>query len=114
VSFLIKQNDRYPSLQAVIADDQGNPVDLSGASLMFAFAKMPACDAPDGTLPTLMFKNAAVIVTPAAGLVRYDWADGDTASAGNFVGEFEVDIAGKKWSAPTTGYIPVTINPELG
>lgn len=112
--FLIKQNDRYPSLQATIADDSGNPLDLSGATVSFVFAKAPACDAPDGTSPTLKFKKPAVVVTPASGVVRYDWADGDLSESGIFWGEFEVSVAGKTWSAPTTGYIPITVNPDLG
>lgn len=111
-TFVIKRNDTRPSLEATLSDDNG-PVDLTGASVKLAVKRVPSCR--DDTAPNVAFKKEGVIVTPAAGVVRYDWAVGDTAVVGNYRAEFEVTFAdGGVWSFPSSGFIPVTIVEDLG
>jgi hypothetical protein len=108
--FVIKQNDTMPYLEATLSDDNG-PVDLTGASVKLAMKPLARC----GQTSALKFKKAGVVVTPASGVVRYQWGAGDTDTAGNFQAEFEVTFAdGGVRTFPSTGYIPVTVTPELG
>ena len=80
-SFHIKQGDTSPSLVYALSPTS---VVLSGATVVFNMRNR-------STGVVAVSRAAAVIVT-ATGTptVRYDWAAGDTATAGTYDGEFEV------------------------
>jgi len=121
-AFLIKRNDTLPAIEAVLSDDSG-PISLAGATVYFTMRReddMIDC----GTMPSVgaaLFKNVAVVVgdqsvgAATRGKVRYEWAVGDTATAGSYGGEFEVRFGGGGvWSFPSAGTIPVIINGDVG
>ena len=66
--------NRNPSIEENIVDDSGDPVDLTGATVKFK--------ARQANSSTLLVDSAAVVVTAAAGLVRYDWSAADIGSTG--------------------------------
>ncbi|AVO37398.1 BppU family phage baseplate upper protein [Pukyongiella litopenaei] len=82
--FYIKQGDTRPALEAVLMDAKGNPVDLTGATARLHLARngKVVVDAP------------CIIVDAPAGLVRYQWAVGDTDQPGAYAAEIEVTDAG--------------------
>jgi hypothetical protein len=81
------KDNRSPSLSDTIRIND-LPFDLSASQVRF---KMRLEDSS-----TLKVDSAAAIVTPSAGLVRYDWAAADVDTAGNYVGWWEVTTGGKK------------------
>lgn len=111
--FTLKANDLLPSLQGVTAS-KGAPVDLSGAtSVRFIMRAADSAFAPVAGAPKV--NATAVAVAPAtSGVLRYDWAVGDTATPGNYVGEFQVTFPGTKpQTFPTTSYITIQILADL-
>lgn len=73
---------------------------------------------PGTTDPPLIDRVAAsvVAVDTAAQTITasYTWQDGDTDTPGVYYGEFEFDLSGGPATAPTSGYITVIIQDDLG
>lgn len=98
--FQLKAHDLLPSIQATLSADLTTATSVS-------FILKPVA----GTTAT---KTPAVIVTPAAGVVRYDWVAGDTATPGDYLAEWEVLWpGGKKQTFPTLTYHSITILADL-
>lgn len=74
-----------PSLTDTIRSG-GSAVDLTGATVEFQMRPVGAA--------TLTVDAAAVVVTPAAGAVRYDWAGGDLGAPGDYLAWWVVTLAG--------------------
>jgi len=113
-TFTLKRNDTAPSLEATLSDDNG-AIDLTGASVMFVMKTAPtrACNTP--SVSAFSLKKAGVVADDAGGVVRYDWEAVDTLTEGNYRGEFEVTfVDGKVWTFPSSGYIPISIQEDLG
>jgi hypothetical protein len=111
-TFYMKQHDTAPSIQAVLRQPPVAPatigpfVDVTGATVTFILK------AVGGTTPAV--NSAAVVVTPTAGLVQYNWAVGDTAAIGDYNAEWQVIYpSGKKQTFPGFGYSPVHIDADL-
>lgn len=105
--FKIKQNDLLPPLRATLLGADGLPRDLTTATGVEIHVKQP-----DGTL--LFDRPVTVIEDAVAGLVRYDWQTGDTATPGLHTAEFEATFPGAKPETyPNDRHILVLITPEL-
>lgn len=103
--FYIKMNDTASSFEAILQDSAGDAVDLTGASVKFIMAK--------GS--TVKVNAAAAVVTPASGIVRYDWIVGDTDESGFFRAEWQVtDSTSHIQTFPNPGYDEVIITRDLG
>jgi hypothetical protein len=111
MSFQIKRGDTLPSVEATLSDQDG-AVSLTGATVEMSLYRRPTD--PKGT-GVLVFTKAAVVVNASTGAVRYDWSAGDTDIAGNYYVEFIMTVVatGKKMTFPSSGFVPVTINPDL-
>lgn len=105
----IKRNDREPSVNAVLwcgTDTASVTSALTGATLKFIMR-------PRGSV-TPKVNAVASIISPANRTVRYDWAAGDTDTAGTFDAEFEVTTAaGKKYTFPNGKHLEVQIAEDL-
>jgi hypothetical protein len=100
-----KRNDLLPSITDTLTDVAGAPVNLTGATVRFLMRDM---------YRLLKVNSPAVIVTPAAGTVRYDWQPGDTNTAGAFQAEWEVTFgSGKPETFPPHGFITVAIDEDV-
>lgn len=101
----IKRNDTRPFPAVNLTYDDGSPVVLSGASVVF---KMHASD---GSLKV----NAAAVVTDAAnGGVEYQPVTGDFDEAGRFPAEWEVTFGdGTVQTFPTLAWDYVIVRSDL-
>ena len=105
--YWIKANDRAPSIQATLSVG-GTPVDLSASGTAVKFIMAPS---PGGT-PTV--NATAVIVDATHGIVRYDWAAGDTVKPGNYEAEWQITWSdGREQTFPTLGYHAIDIVADL-
>lgn len=103
--FTIKQGDTSPSLVANLVTPSRQPVFLEGATVLFHMR---------GQRSSGVLTAPAVVVDEDGGQVRYDWAEGDTAAAGDFEAEFEVTYGdGTVETFPNEGYIIVTIPEQI-
>lgn len=103
--FRIKRNDTSPSLTYHL---RPSSVDISGATVVFNMSNKA------GNVAVL---RAPVAIVKASGgaVVRYDWQAGDTATAGEYLAEFEVTYAdGAVETFPNDDYLIVPIKKDLG
>lgn len=87
--FEIAQGDTGPPLIVQLTDWTGVAANLTGATIAFHMA-----DKPDGTGNTLVTAAATVFGTPTNGQAQYSWIAADTATPGDYFGEFQVTYAG--------------------
>ncbi len=86
------------------SDDQ--PIDLTGASVKFKMVEVN----DDDTITTLVDASADIETPETAGLVTYNWATGNTDTAGNHKATFVVTFAsGKIETFPPDDYIEINI-----
>lgn len=109
--FAIGQNDTLPSIQATLYIG-GLAVDLTQA-LGVEFVMAPAVNGVPSGAPKV--DTDAAVASAASGVVRYDWAVGDTDTAGDYVAKWRVTwiAGGKTQSFPTVGYHTITVEPDL-
>jgi hypothetical protein len=99
--FTIKANDRLPSIQATLS------ADLTTATGVNFIMKSVQGN-------TIKVNAAATIVTPASGVVRYDWIAVDTATPGSYQAEWQVTwTGGKKQTFPTLTYHSIDVLADL-
>lgn len=102
----MKQNDRLPVLEITIKKTDGAPLDLTGATAKFIMV--------DSKTRTMKVAASVTIKDAANGVIEYAWAEGDTDTPGDYLGEVEITYAdGKMITAPSSGHIPVKIHAEL-
>ena len=99
------QNDTYPPISGVLADENHVPVDLTGCSVQFHMRNKESDE--------LVVDSAALIDVPTVGEVVYAWKDGDMSVPGLFRAEFEVTYAdGGVETFPSTA-LEVYVRPEV-
>lgn len=105
-AFSIKQRDTSPSL---LADLTPSDVDITGATGVVFNMR------PRGSMTPTISRATAVIVTPTGpARLRYNWQAGDTATAGQYLGEFEVTRAdGSVETFPNKSYIEIIIEDDI-
>lgn len=121
--FEMQRHDRLPSIQATLN------ADLTGASSVnFILRKASSDYVPDFTAGTKVNAAAEIVSSapwvpdpsnPAGGTggsqVRYDWAVGDSDTAGYWVGQWQViwSAGSKPQSFPTKTYHTILIRADL-
>lgn len=111
----VKQGDTWPAVGEVdpIILKAGPPgsevaINLTGATIKFLARKV------DDPLTTIT-GNCTIVGTATLGQVKYQWAVGDTAVAGDYQFEFQITFGdGRKGTAPTQGYYTLTITDDIG
>lgn len=104
--FILTQNDTFPPIRGTCLDENGDPVNLTGASVRFI---MQPQDSETDTVDA-----AGVIADADAGIVYYDWQAADTAVAGSFFAEFEVTYStGKVETFPRAEPLVILIRADL-
>ncbi len=106
MTFYVKQNDTSPAMLATLQDADGNAVNLTGATVRFHMRAIGGAQA--------LVDEAATVVTPLSGIVRYDWSADDTNAIGSYQAEFEVTYADASVETfPNDGYIRVEIIDDI-
>ena len=106
MTFYIKQNDTVPSIRATLQNGNGDPVDLINANVRF---HMRAIGANNTKVDA-----AAVVITPAAGVVQYNWVAADTDTIGSYQAEFEVTYPDSTVETfPNDGYVRIEIIDDI-
>lgn len=104
--FYINQGDTTPEIQTTLTDPNGDPADVTGASIQFKMAEARGGDS--------VIDAAGTIVNGTQGEVRYDWSSGDTDSPGRYRAVFEVTYTtGEVETFPNTGYETVYITENV-
>lgn len=83
--FTIGEDDTGPSLEETLLGPDGNPIDLTGATVAFIM------QIRDRSVPAT--STAADIVDPIAALVSVDFTV-ETANAGNFTYQWRITLSG--------------------
>lgn len=104
--YSIKANDRLPSIRATLSTG-GTAIDLTTATGVSFIMRRDGDPAPKVNSP-------AVVVDAVSGIVRYDWAAGDTSDPGTYKAEWEIVWAdGKTQTAPTLTYHEIDVLADL-
>ena len=106
VIFKIRQDDELPILQAQIKDASGSAFDLTGATAVSLNYRL----ASGGSVTTV----SGTITDAVNGEVEYQWAIGDTASAGVYSATWTFTYsASRTLTAPTQGSFTFVITEPL-
>ena len=104
-TFYIKQNDTQPALRAQLKDGDDVPIVLTGSTVRFHMRTLTG---------TVVVDAAATIITPANGIVQYNWQAADTATVGSYQAEFEVTYQDTTIETfPNSGYIRIQITDDI-
>jgi hypothetical protein len=105
--FSLKAHDRLPPIKAVLSGGGADPLDLTDATTVTFIMRNKTGGAPKVNAP-------AVVEDALGGTVRYDWAAGDTDTAGSYQAEWQITWNdGKKQTAPTLSYHTVDVLADL-
>ena len=105
-TFYVKKGDRLPSLQATLVDGNGNPVVLTGATVVF--------NMNDAAGNVKIASGSVSVVSATGGTVAYAWGASDTNTVGTFYGEFAVTIGGLVERFPNDGNIVIVVTANIG
>ncbi len=84
----MKRNDRLPALAATLLDGNGAALNLTGTTVAFHMWR--------GGASTFKVNASCTVTSAAGGQVSYDWAAGDTDTAGEWQAEFEITYTGPR------------------
>lgn len=102
MTFSIKVGDRLPALRASLTDSSGHSIDLTGATVLFSMRK-------SGSSQPEVDEQPSSILDATGGMVEYQWAEGDTAVAGQYKAEFTVLLSGLRMSFPNDSFFSITV-----
>lgn len=83
-NLVVKANDTYPPITAVLSDANG-PINLTTATTVMFIMKSST---------GVMVSGTCTITSPTAGQVQYLWATSDLAVIGQYEVEFEIHWSG--------------------
>lgn len=109
--FLIKENDTRPRLPYYVQQGEAVPVPMTDASSVVFNMRM--ADSPN---TVIVDRETAEIVAPAAaGLLRYTFTAAETATPGDYIGEFEITFSdGGILTVPTGDkYIHIKVGDDI-
>lgn len=104
---VIKKGDRSPSIDATLRKG-GAVINLTGGTVNFV---MRAKNGAPGGSPKV--NAACTLVTPASGIVRYDWAAADVDTPGIYHAEFKVTLSGLITTCPNDKHLIVEVLGDL-
>lgn len=114
--FYIKKGDDEPALERVLEGVNGNPANLTGATVRFLMKRVGASTPKvDAECEIVEDPEADPPITPEDGTVSYAWTGTDTDTAGEYDAEFEVTYAGgEQETFPSDSYLRIRVTRDLG
>jgi hypothetical protein len=103
--FYIAQGDRRPILQATLEQPAGTAINLSGATVTLYARHV-------GGLASIV--GYPTVTNATAGTIQYFWGASDTAVAGRYMAEFDLDYLGYHQTVPNDTFVVILIREELG
>jgi hypothetical protein len=105
--WVLKQGDVAPILTDTLTYSNGQPVNLTGATLTFIMRALSSST-------PIALTGIAAITVPLTGKVSYTPTVGDTANAGMYMANWHVIFpSGESMTWPTEGYMSVLIEENL-
>jgi hypothetical protein len=102
--FVIKQGSTGPAILDQLLNEDGSPVDLTGATAKFLLSSEDS-----GRVG-----GEATVVDARQGKVAYNWATEDTRFAGNYMGEWRITFPdGRVETYPSDDYKRIRVKPAL-
>lgn len=96
--YSIARNDALVTMRATLTGDDGQPADLTGATVAFYL------ETADHSTLVIDGRTCTVLSPATAGRVEMTWQAADTATPGYYWGEFKVDYGGgQRRTFPTGG-----------
>jgi len=106
----LKRGDTSPAFTATLRDRNGDPIDLTGATLRFLMRTAETFGAG-----TVIDSAAAIVGAPTDGAMSYTWTAPDTLTPGKFWAEVEVTFgSGEVETFPNVGFHEVIIEQDIG
>ena len=103
VSYYVELRQQFA---ATLKDENGQIVEVTGASAKFHVAKLNSS--------SVITDASATVTNGSAGTVEYAWSASDTDSIGTFRVEFEVTFpTGLVETYPNSGYISIQITDDI-
>lgn len=110
-AFSLKRGDTGPDLVALLSDEHGL-VDPTGKTARFLLRPVGGSTVLGGAMDVVDVPHPSNPATTVKA-VRYRFQPADTAVAGDFQAEIELGGDGTVRTFPTTGYLAVTIQPDI-
>lgn len=105
MSFVIKQNDTKPALEAQLINSDGHPINLDMCGVMFHMKDIYG---------RKEINKPAIITDAENGKVKYEWEQGDTDITGIMQCEFQITFTDNSiLTVPNDGYFLIRIVKEL-
>jgi hypothetical protein len=96
--------DRLPAITSQLLDDDGNPVDLTGATVRFVMRALEDTD--------LKVDGAGEVTDADAGQVRYLWGAADLDTEGLYLASWQVTFGdGRRQTYPGDRQLVVEVSP---
>ena len=99
----VKKDDTRPHLDVALEDEEGFPMNLTGATITFSMR--------DAATKVAKVTNSSCTVLDALrGEVRHSWTTSMTDTEGVFEGEFQVtDFESRVQTFPSSGFVVIVI-----
>jgi hypothetical protein len=102
-----KQNDFGTTVSRVLTDADGNPVDLSSATVKFRMQPI--------TGGAVKVDADATVLAGTGGTVTYTWGTANLDTPGVFLAEWQATyVGGTILTFPNGGYDRVLVTPDIG
>ena len=110
----LKQGDTQPPVIQTLYMGDGTVADLTDADILFKMRRLIGLVAGEGDILIIEEGEAASLGDPEDGVVKYEWAQGDTDIAGGYEAEWEVTFEdGEVLTFPNGGYLTIAITPQI-
>jgi hypothetical protein len=104
----MRQGDRLPALTGAFVDASGNPIDITGSTVVLRIRPRDS---------NTVTEYAAAIVTATAGTVQYAWASGqptadELTEPRTYLYKWEATASGVRRSQPVAGWDILVVHPR--
>lgn len=103
--FYITQGDRLPKLRRRLIGPDGQPLNLTGATVVINMKGLNGMKITNGV--------CTVLAPEVDGWVEYPWAAADTDTAGEFEAKFRATLSGLPLSCPNYGSLQILIDKDV-